>query len=123
MQSTRLRPFCVALGVVALVLGYLEWIQGDWRQVIGQVALLLLAVVLWFALPPGASKLQAPTAGTRGMRIALYTVLLIAALIACASWPAGLDDSRGSDSAVILFFAVWVTMPLLRAERRDGETP
>src|SRR5688500_15593274 len=113
MQSTRLRPFCVALGVVAVVLGYLEWIQGDWRQVIGQVALLLLAVVLWIALPPGSSKLQAPTAGTRRMRIVLYTVLLITALIASASWPAGLDDSRGSDSAVILFFAVWVTMPLL----------
>lgn len=120
MHTTTLRVLCALLGVIAVVLGYLEW--GDWRQVIGHVALLLLAVVLWLALPHGARKLQTPTAGTRGMRGALYAALVGSAMVATMRWPAGLDDGQGSDAALVLMVAGWMIGRFLPREPSEATT-
>jgi hypothetical protein len=123
MRSTAVRILCVLFGAIAVLLSYWAWTRADWRAFFGHLSLALLALVLWLAMPPGASRLQAPTVGTRGMRIALYAALLTTALVASSSWPAGFDDSRGSDSAALLLVAAVITAPFLRAERREKASP
>ena len=120
MRWIVMRTLCVILWLTAAGLGSFAVTRCDWRLLIGQIAQALLAVVLWFAMPPGAGRLQAPTFGTRGLRLALYGITLATAVVATSRWPGPLDDSRGSDATLILFFATVVIAPFLRAERRAG---
>lgn len=120
MFSNAMRFICVVLLVFSVLRGHSAWEQGDWRRLIGLAAQVLLAVILWLAAPPGASELQPPTAGTRSLRKALYASALLLAMVASTPWPFWFDDSRGSESAVILFFATAVIVPFLQAERRTG---
>lgn len=118
MRTMVTRFACVVLWLTAAGLGYFAVARCDWRQLIGQIAQALLAVILWFAMPPGARQLQAPTFGTRGLRHALYGTTLVTAVVATMRWPGRLDDSGGSDGTLILFFATAVIAPFLQAERR-----
>jgi hypothetical protein len=118
MLSTVMRTLCVALWIVVLLLGYDAWVAGDWRRLIAQLAQALIAVVVWFAVPRGASEFRVPTVGTRAFRMALYASALLTAAIATTTWPLWLDDGAGSENAFILLVITMVMVPLLQAERR-----
>jgi hypothetical protein len=114
-----MRAIAVLLGILCSLLGYSAWVAGDWRRLIGQLAMVLLAVVIWLGSTPGASEFPAPTAGTPRARMALYWSVIVVALIATIPWPLWFDDSGGSENAYVLVLVLAMVLPLLRAQRRD----
>jgi hypothetical protein len=120
---TTVRALCSLLGLMGVFLACSAFVRDDPRDVIGYVGLTLLALVLWLSVRPGAAKfLQAPTGGDRAMRTALYLAMLGSAVVATSRWPAGLDDGRGSDAALVLMFAGWMTGRFLPNKERGEAT-
>jgi hypothetical protein len=107
---------------LALVLGIPAASKAQWPVVVDSFTLLLSAVVLWFAMPPGAEWLQVPAVGTRSLRVGVYAVLL--ALAALMMFPSLLGEHACRNTLTPLV-AVVLAATLLHAEgtppARDGE--
>lgn len=123
MLSKLMRGVCLLLGVTHAGLAGLAIRSGDWRGGAGALAAVLLAIVLWFALPPGAKSWRLPRFGTRGLRLSVYYAALVLAVVASLPFGDGSVSLLGaSGGSAILLLAIGLVAPLLGAEREGRET-
>jgi len=122
-----MRAVCVLLGVTHTLLGAFALRARDWSGALEGVAVLLLAIVVWFAAPPGARALERPQIGTRSLRLGLYYTVIALGGLAGFSWlwraaaGAGAGGRTGSSTLLLLILALLI--PLLQAEHRDRAAP
>lgn len=126
MFSKLMRAVCLLLGVSHATLALFALRAGDWRGAAEGLAVLLLAFVVWFAVPPGAESLERPRIGTRSLRLGLYYAVIALAGFAGLSFfwgvaQAGVNGRTGSSSLMLLVLVLLI--PLLHAERRDRANP
>jgi hypothetical protein len=124
--SKLMRSVCLLLGVTHTALGLVALRAGDWRGAAEGLAVVLLAFVVWFAVPPGAQSLERPRIGTRSLRLGLYCAVIALAGFAGFSffWSVaqpGVNGGGGSSSLILLVLVLLI--PLLHAERRDRANP
>lgn len=123
MLSKLTRGVCLLLGVTHAGLAALALRGGDWRGGAEGIATVLLAVVMWFAMPPGAKSWRLPRFGTRGLRVAVYCAALALALVASIPIGGGPAPRLGATGgSAILLLAVGLVAPFLGAEREGRET-
>jgi hypothetical protein len=89
--------------------------RSEWSKVLDSVALMLLAVVLWFAVEPGAEELRPPKVGTRTLRLVLYSAILMLFVVA-GSGRQFVGDSWGCGNVTTALFAAVVLTPFIRSE-------
>ncbi|HEX5068102.1 MAG TPA: hypothetical protein VFY49_18425 [Myxococcota bacterium] len=118
MFSNGVRALCIVMWVLSAFLASSAWQAGDWRRLIEQFAVALVAAIMWLAVPPGAEVFRAPAIGTRGSRRAFYVGVLSVAAIAAVPWPWG-DAANGNATA--LMFATAIVIIVLRAEQEPAQ--
>lgn len=126
MFSKLMRAVCLLLAVTHTGLGVLALRAGDWVGAMEGLAILILAVVIWFAAPPGAEALERPRIGTRRLRLGLYYAVIALACVAGFSFfwgvaDASVNERAGSSTPILLVLVLLI--PLLHAEHRDRAAP
>ena len=111
MFSNGMRAICVVIWAISAFQGLSAWEAGDWRRFIEQIAQVLVAALIWFAVPPGAEEFRQLAIGSRKIRLAIYAGVLTIALVPSIPWSWGDSGS----SAVVGFAGVIIAL-LLRAE-------
>lgn len=118
MVSVLIRLVCILFWLSALAMGSVAVERGDWRLLVAQIAQALIAVVLWFAMPPGGDRLRPPGFGTRALRLTLYAGALLTSLVAFVPWQWPPGDIVSLRDSTLLLFGVVLIAPFIEAERR-----
>jgi hypothetical protein len=98
---------------LALIHGVPAASEARWPVVVDSFTMILVSVVLWFAMPPGAQWLQVPAVGTRSLRVGVYAALL--ALAALMMFPSLFGEHACRNTLTPLIAAI-LAVTLLRAE-------
>jgi hypothetical protein len=110
----------VALGFAAVLSFLPAWRRGEWSVVLDSIAMVLLALVIWFAVQPGSEQLHPPKLGTRTLRLALYwTILLLCVASGSGRYLAG--DAWGCGNVTTALLVGVFLAPLIRSELDAGK--